>query len=228
MRAQCLLADHWALWQQVGPCRLFQYQRYPEQHLNEACYCEKLECKILLLPLAVALASQDYSADPRVSLADTAIFLTNYEPIERLDPDEVLRADFPSAALSGKTILLDAAPEYVGAVAQLPSRQYATQSEITAQLLADVEQGQSVISPTWLRAIELLVPALLAIVAALFLPARNRRDVILLCTVTVSNLDRILRHLGRVEDPPELPETWCHCQPIFRRHRQGGLAHRAS
>ncbi|MGI9205230.1 MAG: protein kinase domain-containing protein [Woeseiaceae bacterium] len=137
------------------------------------------------LPLAVALASQDYSADPRVSLADTAIFLTNYEPIERLDPAEVLRADFPASALSGKTILLDAAPEYVGAVALLPSRQYATQSEITAQLLADVEQGQSIIAPTWLRAIELLVPALLAIVAALFLPARNRRDVILLCTVTV-------------------------------------------
>lgn len=137
------------------------------------------------LPLAIALASKDFTADPRVSHADFEIYLTNYLPVDRLRPDEVLDPDFHSATLAGKTVLLDATPELVRAAAVLPSGQFVTTSEVTAQLLAGVEQGQTVIAPTWLRAVELLAPALLAIVAALFLPARNRRDIILLATITI-------------------------------------------
>ena len=137
------------------------------------------------LPLAVALGSNDYSADPRVSVADMAIYLTNYTPLDRVDASDLLQATATSMDLSGKTVFVDAAPEIVAAAAMVPSGQYLTKSEITAQLLADVEQGRTVIAPAWLRAAELLVPALLAIVAALFLPARNRRDIVLLCTVTV-------------------------------------------
>jgi tRNA A-37 threonylcarbamoyl transferase component Bud32 len=137
------------------------------------------------LPLAIALARSDFIADPRVSHADFAIYLTNYVPVDRLDPAEVLDPDFPPATLAGKTVLLDATPALVRAAAVIPSGQFVTTSEITAQLLADVEQGQTVIAPTWLRAMEWLAPALLAIVAALFLPARNRRDIILLATITI-------------------------------------------
>ena len=137
------------------------------------------------LPLAIALASNDYSADPRVSVADTAIFLTNYAPVERLDPADLFQPRIAPVTVAGKTVFVDNAPEIVGAAATISSGQYLTKSEITAQLLADVEQGHSVVAPAWLRAIELLVPALLAIVAALFLPARNRRDIILLCTITI-------------------------------------------
>lgn len=137
------------------------------------------------LPLAIALASKDFVADPRVSHADFAIYLTNYVPIERMEPDYVLGADLTPADLDGKTVLIDAAPALVQAAAVLPSGQFATISEVTAQLLAGVEQGQTVIAPTWLRAMEWLAPALLAIIAALFLPARNRRDIILLATITI-------------------------------------------
>jgi len=137
------------------------------------------------LPLAIALANKNFVADPRVSHADFAIYLTNYVPVDRLEPDYILSSDFSSATLDGKTVLIDAAPALVQAAAVLPSGQFATTSEITAQLLAGVEQGQTVIAPTWLRAMEWLAPALLAIVAALFLPARNRRDIILLATITI-------------------------------------------
>jgi serine/threonine-protein kinase len=137
------------------------------------------------LPLAIALARSDYVADPRVSHADFAIYLTNYVPIERIEPDDILTSNVAPGALAGKTVLIDAAPTLVRAAGVLPSGQFVTTSEITAQLLAGVEQGQTVIAPTWLRAMEWLAPALLAIVAALFLPARNRRDIILLATITI-------------------------------------------
>jgi eukaryotic-like serine/threonine-protein kinase len=137
------------------------------------------------LPLAVALAASDYSADPRISVADTTIYFTNYVPLDRLDADEVLDSGFDTSVLGEKTVFLDAAPAIAGATAVLPSGRFVTLSEITAQLLADVELGQTVIAPAWLKAMEWLAPALLAIVAALFLPARNRRDIILLATITI-------------------------------------------
>ena len=137
------------------------------------------------LPLAIALANRNYVADPRVSHADFAIYLTKYVPVERLQPEHVLSANVSPGELQGKTVFIDAAPPLVMAEAVLPSGQFATLSEVTAQLLAGVEQGQTVIAPTWLRAMEWLAPALLAIVAALFLPARNRRDIILLATITI-------------------------------------------
>jgi len=137
------------------------------------------------LPLAIALASKDFVADPRISYADFEIYLTNYVPVPRMEPEYVLSSELSPAVLDGKTVLIDAAPELVRAAAVLPSGQFVTTSEVTAQLLASIEQGQAVIAPAWLRAMEWLAPALLAIVAALFLPARNRRDIILLTTITI-------------------------------------------
>ena len=137
------------------------------------------------LPLAIALANRNFVADPRVSHADFAIYLTKYVPIDRLQPEHVLSANLSPDELKGKTVFIDAAPPLVMAAAVLPSGQFVTTSEVTAQLLAGVEQGQTVIAPTWLRAMEWLAPALLAIIAALFLPARNRRDIALLATITI-------------------------------------------
>jgi serine/threonine-protein kinase len=137
------------------------------------------------MPLAIALANKNFVSDPRVSHADFAIYVTKYVPVERLQPDEVLNPAFPPGELAGKTVFIDSAPPLVAAPVVLPSGQFVTKSEIMAQLLAGVEQGQTVIAPTWLRALELLAPAVLAIIATLLLPARNRRDIILLGTITI-------------------------------------------
>lgn len=137
------------------------------------------------LPLAIALESQDFSADPRVSSADTSVYFTNYAQLPRIEPQSILASDFDGASVAGKTVFIDSAPALIGASAALPSGQFVTRSEITAQLLADLNHQRTVVAPAWARALEWLVPALLAIVAALFLPARNRRDIILLTTITV-------------------------------------------
>ena len=153
------------------------------------------------LPLAVSLATLDYSADPRISSSDFEAYHANYAAAERLEPQQVLDASFPQGALAGKTIFLDSAPTLVASAAVLPSGQYVTKSEVTAQLLADLEQGRAIVAPSWVRALEWLVPALLAIVAALFLPARTRRDIALLATIIILGvvvIEGLFLLLGRV------------------------------
>ena len=137
------------------------------------------------LSLSVALQDQSYMADPRISTADTLIYLTNYAPIQRLNPEEVLAADFDGNQLAGKTVFLDSEPSLVGAAAILPSQQFVTHSEIIATLLSNIEQEQIVIAPTWIKALEWLVPILLAIVATLFLTGRKRKDILLLLAVVI-------------------------------------------
>ena len=153
------------------------------------------------LPLSVALHHEDYAADPRVSSADIAIFLTNYSPVDRLSAEQILAPELLPGQLTGKTIFLDSEPPLVGAAALLPSRQFVTRSEITATLLANIEQEQTVIAPTWIRALEWLVPALLAIVATLFLPGRKRRDILLIATIIIVALvviEAMFLLIGRV------------------------------
>ena len=140
------------------------------------------------LPLAIALDNPDSRADPRLSGADDAIFLSNYQPIPRMTPKDVLDGGFNGSDLLGTTVFIDAAPPIVAAAAVLPSGQFVTRSEITAALLANVEQGRSVFAPGWIRALEVLVPALLAIVAVLFMPGRIRRDIIMMTAITIVGL----------------------------------------
>ena len=140
------------------------------------------------LPLAIALDNPDSRADPRLSGADDAIFLSNYEPIPRMTAKEVLEGGFDGGDLVDTTVFIDAAPPIVAAAAVLPSGQFVTRSEITAALLANVEQGRSVFAPSWIRALEVLAPALLAIVAVLFMPGRMRRDIIVMTAVTIVGL----------------------------------------
>ena len=129
------------------------------------------------LALAVALDNENLAPSARMSSADDAIFLSNYVGLPRVSVDEILGGDFASTRLNGATIFVDHEPALVGAAAILPSGQFVTHSEITAALLADVENGRTIIVPSWVTAIEWLAPVLLAIVAVLFMPDRGRRNI---------------------------------------------------
>jgi serine/threonine-protein kinase len=76
----------------------------------------------------------------------------------------------------------------VGSVEVLPSGQFVTHSEITAALLADIENDRMIIAPSWVHAMEYLLPALLAIVAILFMPDRNRKEILVLTVTGVLTL----------------------------------------
>ena len=132
------------------------------------------------LPLAIALQGENYESDPRVSTSDTSIYLTNYQPVSRLDAETLLAPDFDASRLAGTTLFIDAEPPLVGAAAMLPSGQFVTHSEITASMLAGIENDQTVVSPNWIRALEVLVPTLLAIIATMFLPGRKRKEILVI------------------------------------------------
>lgn len=140
------------------------------------------------LSLAIALADHEYTADPRMSSTDDAVYLSNYQPLTRLPAADILAGKVNASQLNNKTIFLDAALPLVSAAAILPSGQYVTSSEIVATLLANFEHRQSIIAPTWVRALEWLVPALLAIIAALFLPGRRRSDILFITIGMVASL----------------------------------------
>jgi serine/threonine-protein kinase len=105
-----------------------------------------------------------------------------------LTAKEVLDESFDASGFVGTTVFIDAAPAIVAAAAVLPSGQFVTHSEITAALLANVEQRRSIIAPAWVGALEVLVPALLAIVAVLFMPGRPRKSIILMAAATIAGL----------------------------------------
>lgn len=153
------------------------------------------------LPLAVALQNPDIDGDSRVSGADAAVFLSNYVELPRYSAADILDPGFPAATLSGQTVFLDAEPPLVAAAATLPSGQYVTRSEVTAALLANIEQDQAITAPVWVTALEWLAPALLAIVAVLYMPGRNRRHILLLTAGIVIGLillEALLLAFGRI------------------------------
>ncbi len=147
------------------------------------------------LPLAIALGNPAFSSDPRLSASDDTIFLARYPLIERLDPESLLKTRDAAKQLAGKTVFIDAHPELVGAVATLPSGQFATHSQIVATLLGNLEEHQVIVSPAWIRALEWLTPALLAALAVLFLPGRKRREIaliVVLATVALILIEALM------------------------------------
>lgn len=140
------------------------------------------------LPLAIALHDPDFATDPRISNSDTAIFLTNYAPVPRLTAVQFLDGEIDRALVEGQTVFVDASPALVGSAATLPSGQFVTRSEIVAALLANIEQHNVVIAPAWIQALELLIPALVCILTVLFLPGRNRREILLVTVVAIVSL----------------------------------------
>ncbi|MBT8101689.1 MAG: protein kinase [Gammaproteobacteria bacterium] len=137
------------------------------------------------LPLAVALATPGATMAPRMSRSEDAIFFSNYADLPRLSVAEVLNGQ---TALKGTTVFVDSDPALVGAEALLPSGQFVTHSELTAALLADLEHNRMIIRPSWIKAMEWLAPVLLAIVAVLFMPDRNRREIAVLALAGVFSL----------------------------------------
>ncbi|MDH3371968.1 MAG: protein kinase [Gammaproteobacteria bacterium] len=137
------------------------------------------------LPLAIAFDNHDATTSHRVSSEEDAIYLSNYEELDRVKVDDLLDEYKNKSSLAGATVFLDSAPALVGAAAILPSGQFVTVSEITAALLADVEKDRTIIAPSWVGAMEWLAPILLAIVAVLFMPDRSRKDIAVLAGVAV-------------------------------------------
>ena len=137
------------------------------------------------LPLAVAFDNGQASAHHRMSSEVDDIFLSNYEELPRVEIDNLLDPGTDRSIFRDATVFVDTSPALVGSVATLPSGQFVTISEIVASLLADVEQERTIISPGWVNAIEWLAPALLAIIAVLFMPDRTRKDVAVLTGVAV-------------------------------------------
>jgi serine/threonine-protein kinase len=140
------------------------------------------------LALAIALDNENTTQSGRMSSSDDAIFFSNYVELPRMSVDALLAGDFASTRLKGATIFLDHEPPLVGAAAVIPSGQFVTHSELTAALLADVERDRTIIVPSWVRALEWLAPVVLAIVAVLFMPDRDRRGIALIMITVAAGL----------------------------------------
>ena len=135
------------------------------------------------LPLAIHFESSETGAGDIFSGTDDVIYFSSYVELPRIDLTQLL-ASAATASLKDATVFVDSELPFVDAAATLPSGQLVTTSEIIASLLADVENGRTIGTPAGTQAIEYLIPAILAIMAVLFLPDRNRRDITVL-TITV-------------------------------------------
>ncbi len=140
------------------------------------------------LPLAIAFDNDLMSVGSQISSAENAIFTSSYAELPRLSVSDLINGNFDSDLLQNATVFVDLSPALIAAHSLLPSGQYATISEITATLLADVERGRTITAPAWVSALEWLAPALLAMVAVLFMPDRARKDIVVLTGVAVITL----------------------------------------
>lgn len=134
------------------------------------------------LPLAVAFEESATATSPRMSGTDDAVYFSSYAEVPRIEVADLLQST-NNEFLRGATVFVDADRQVVGSVEVLPSGQFVTHSEITAALLADIEHNRMIIAPSWVRAMEFMLPALLAIFAILLMPERNRKEILVL-TVT--------------------------------------------
>jgi len=136
------------------------------------------------LPLAIAFEASATATAPRMSGTDDAVYFSSYAEIPRIAVQDLPAAQ-AQGLLKGATVFVDTDPAIVGAAAVIPSGQFVTHSEIVAALLSDIENNQMIIAPSWIKAMEFLLPALLAIVATLFMPDRNRKEIAVLTATGV-------------------------------------------
>lgn len=139
------------------------------------------------LPLAVVLSATDSNVAREVANSDDTIFLSNYAEVPRFSVAEVMRGAADDS-LQGATVFVDSDPTLVGAEALLPSGQFVTYSELTAALMSDLANNRIISSPSWAKALEWLAPLLMAAVAVLLMPERNRREIALLAVIGVASL----------------------------------------
>jgi serine/threonine-protein kinase len=134
------------------------------------------------LPLAIALDASATATAPRMSGSDDSVYFSNYAEVPRIEVADLLGAS-GNEFLRGSTVFVDSDPAIISAASVLPSGQFVTTSEIIAALLGDIENNRMIIAPSWVKAMEFLLPVLFAIVAILFMPDRNRKEIAVL-TVT--------------------------------------------
>jgi tRNA A-37 threonylcarbamoyl transferase component Bud32 len=134
------------------------------------------------LPLAIALDASATATAPRMSGSDDSVYFSNYAEVPRIEVADLLGAS-GNQFLRGSTVFVDSDPAIISAASVLPSGQFVTTSEIIAALLGDIENNRMIIAPSWVKAMEFLLPVLFAIVAILFMPDRNRKEIAVL-TVT--------------------------------------------
>jgi len=139
------------------------------------------------LPLAINFESSETGSGNMFSGADDVIFFSNYAELPRINLDRLLESD-STPTLKDATVFVDSDLAFIDAAAKLPSGQLVTTSEIIATLLADVENGRTIGTPPGIKAMEYLIPAMLAIMAVLFLPDRNRRDIVVLTLIVIAVL----------------------------------------
>jgi len=139
------------------------------------------------LPLAVVLSTTNSDAAQEVAGADETIFFSNYAEVPRFTVADVLSGG-ADTQLRGSTVFVDADPALIGAEALLPSGQFVTYSELTAALMSDLASNRVISSPSWAQALEWLAPLLMAAVAVLLMPERNRREIGLLAVIGVASL----------------------------------------
>ncbi|MEX0707158.1 MAG: protein kinase [Woeseia sp.] len=137
------------------------------------------------LALAVALFDEGNLPAANIARNDAAIYLTRYDPLPRLAAADVLDGTVRPDRFAGKTVFVDADLPLVSAIGQLPSGQYVTPSEVSAAMLADIETGRAITAPAWAGVMEILAPAILAVLAVLLLPGRDRRDIALITAGTI-------------------------------------------
>jgi serine/threonine-protein kinase len=141
------------------------------------------------LALAIAFnSSATGSANFLGGGSGDVIYFSNYAELPRIEAKALTGNDALALDLSGATVFVDADPAVIAAAAVLPSGQFVTKSEITAALLADLENKRTIATPPGVKAMEYLIPALLAIMAVLFMPDRNRREIVVLTIVVVTIL----------------------------------------
>ena len=139
------------------------------------------------LSLAIAFEASSAATTPRMSGSDDAVYFSSYAEVPRIDVQDLLEAQAQDL-LRDATVFVDTDPAIVGAAAVIPSGQFVTHSEITAALLADIENDRMIIAPSWVKTMEFILPALLAIVAILFMPDRNRKEIAVLTATGVLGL----------------------------------------
>lgn len=132
------------------------------------------------LAVAIAFDNQEMSQQQINLGAEDRVFLSRYAELRRVAVDDLIFGYINSRSLTGMTIFVDAEPELQASTSLLPSGQFVTTSEVTASLLADIEQDRAILSPSWIKALEWLAPLLLAGAAVLFMPERSRRDIVVL------------------------------------------------
>ena len=139
------------------------------------------------LPLAIAFHESTTAAAPRMSRTDDAMYFSSYAEVPRIEAEDLLQTG-AGDLLDGATVFVDTDQPIINAGAVLPSGQFVTYSEMTAALLADIENNRMIIAPTWTQAMEVILPALFAILAILFMPDRNRKEVLVLTATGVLTL----------------------------------------